>query len=157
MIKLSSWIVKTLSVLALITLAACAMVPSTGGASIATATSLPPAPTSAGTPEPAPTTAPDGSVVTLDNDQQTIHLKTGQRFLLNLGMDSYDWTVEIQDQSIVSRVIGITVVRGAQGVYEAKAPGTTVLQASGDPFCRQSQPPCMMPSRLFKVTLVVEQ
>ena len=57
---------------------------------------------------------------------------------------------------IVSRVIGITVVRGAQGVYVAHQPGSTQLTAAGDPVCRQSQPPCGAPSRLFQIQIVVQ-
>jgi hypothetical protein len=95
-------------------------------------------------------------VITPESAGKTYHLKVGDRFLVNLGMDMFDWNEEVADQNVVSRVIGITVIRGAQGVYEARAPGTTTLTATGDPLCRQSQPPCMMPSRMVSVTLVVE-
>ena len=93
--------------------------------------------------------------VTLDDMGKTIHLKVGDNFLLELG-DQYQWDVSISDQSVLDRVKGILVVKGAQGVYEALQPGTVTLEASGDPACRQSQPPCMMPSRLFELTVVVE-
>lgn len=109
------------------------------------------------TSQPLPTQAPGGEIViTADSSGQTIHLKVGQTFLVNLGMDILNWQVEIADPSIVSRVIGITTVRGAQGVYQARAPGTTTLTATGDPLCRQSVPACEMPSRIITVTLVVE-
>jgi hypothetical protein len=102
-------------------------------------------------------TAPAGQElnVTLANDGQTVKLKAGQRFLLNLGAD-YDWISTVADESIVSRVIGILVIRGAQGVYEAHAPGSTSLIATGNPTCLKSKPACAMPSRLFKVTITVE-
>ncbi len=101
-------------------------------------------------------TAPAGQElsVTLADDSKTIHLKVGQRFLLDLGED-YNWNPIVADQTIVSRVVGILVIRGAQGIYETDAPGTTTLMATGDPACRQSKPACAMPSRLFKVTIVV--
>lgn len=79
----------------------------------------------------------------------------GQSFLLNLG-DQYDWNINVADQTIVSRVKNIAVIRGAQGVYDAVKAGTTTLTAMGDPMCRQSKPACAMPSIFFEVTLVVE-
>lgn len=96
-----------------------------------------------------------GLSVTLADNNSTISLKPGDRFLLNLG-ESYTWSaVEIADQSIVSRVPGITVIRGAQGIYEAHQPGSTKLTATGDPACRQTTPPCAAPSILFSITINV--
>jgi hypothetical protein len=112
-------------------------------------------PTTTAVVETAPASGQELSV-TLADESKTIKLKVGQRFLLNLGSD-YDWTPTVADQSIVSRVLGITVIRGAQGVYEAHAPGATMLTASGDPTCRQSKPACSLPSRSFEVTIVVEK
>jgi hypothetical protein len=115
-----------------------------------------------GTPSPAtspiatPTPGePASQIVTLDNNGQTITLKIGERFLLKLG-EEYNWTVTVADPSIASRVVNITVVRDAQGVYEAHKSGSTTLTASGDPVCRQAQPPCGMPSILFEITMVVQ-
>jgi hypothetical protein len=106
---------------------------------------------------PDSTSVPDqGTNITLKDQGQTIQLKVGQRFLLYLGTDTYDWSVDIENQSVVSRVMGVMVIRGAQGLFEARSPGTTTLTATGDPLCRQSQPACAMPSILFHVTLVVE-
>lgn len=110
-------------------------------------------------PEP-PATAtvePDTAeqkTITLDNQDETIRLVVGERFLLNLG-EGYTWDVGVSDETVVSRVRNITVIRGAQGVYEALRPGTTTLSAVGDPACRQAKPPCGMPSTLFTITLVV--
>jgi hypothetical protein len=100
--------------------------------------------------------APDGSLtVTLADEGKTISLAVGDSFLLNLG-ETYNWDVTISDQSILSRVIGITVIRGAQGIYQAHQAGSVTLRASGDPQCRQSVPACGMPSRLFTVTVLVK-
>jgi photosystem II stability/assembly factor-like uncharacterized protein len=93
-------------------------------------------------------------VVSLKNDGTVIQLQPGERFLLKLGEDN-DWTVTVTDQSIVSRVAGILVVRGAQGVYEAHAAGSTTLTATGDPVCRQAQPPCASPTREFRLDIIV--
>jgi hypothetical protein len=78
----------------------------------------------------------------------------GDEFLLLLGTD-LDWTLAPIDQAIIQLVPGITVVRGAQGIFEAVGAGTTKLSATGDPPCRKVTPPCGAPSILFEVTLVV--
>ncbi|MFN2167673.1 MAG: S41 family peptidase, partial [Anaerolineae bacterium] len=101
-----------------------------------------------GSPEVAPQT------VTLDNDGEAITLRVGDTFLLKLG-EEYDWTVTVTDQTILSRMTNVMVVRGAQGLYEAQKPGMTTLTASGDPVCLQSQPPCAMPSRSFEIQVDV--
>jgi hypothetical protein len=93
--------------------------------------------------------------VTLDDDGGTIQMHAGDRFLLELGSD-YRWNVRVADQSVVSRVPNVTVVRGAQGIYEAHQPGQTELTATGDPECRFTQPPCGRPSRSFRVTVIVQ-
>jgi hypothetical protein len=82
-------------------------------------------------------------------------MKIGQSFLLKLG-ELYDWEVTVSDQNVVSRARNITVVRGAQGVYDALQAGTAKLTATGDPLCRQLTPACGMPSILFTVTVVVK-
>ncbi len=111
------------------------------------------------TPEPtlnAPgVPAGDAKIVTLDDEGKTIQMAVGESFLLKLG-EQYEWAVTVSDQSVVSRVKNIAVVRGAQGVYDTLQAGTATLTATGDPACRQSQPPCMMASRLFTVTIVVK-
>jgi hypothetical protein len=108
--------------------------------------------------QPSPTTIPqpDGSlIVTLDDQGKTLSMAVGDSFLLKLG-EAYNWDISISDQAVLSRVIGIAVIRGAQGVYQAHQAGTVFLSASGDPQCRQSQPPCGMPSMQFSVTITVK-
>lgn len=101
--------------------------------------------------------APPGGqtpTVTLEQDQETLHLQVGQRFLLALG-DDYVWEVTVDDPAVVSRVPNVAVVKGAQGLYEAHNAGSTTLSAVGDPLCRKAQPPCAAPTRLFRLELVV--
>ncbi len=93
--------------------------------------------------------------VTLADDGQTLRLHPGQRFLLNLG-EGYDWTVIPADPEIVSRVVNVQTIRGSQGLYEAHKPGRTTLTATGDPPCRKVKPPCTIPSRLFRLQVVVQ-
>ncbi len=113
------------------------------------------------TPGPAATSeatipAGGGQVVTLADQGKTIHLKVGESFLLKLGSDTYNWQVNISDQNVVSLVKGVMVIRGAQGLFEGRQPGTATLTATGDPQCRQSTPPCMLPSIMFQVNIVVD-
>ena len=108
----------------------------------------------AGTPTPFPTAPGTVRTVTLDDSGKTVDLRVGQRFLLALG-PGWDWSVAVSDPSVVSRVVNITVLQGAQGVYEAKRPGRTALSAVGDLPCRKSQPPCLAPSRVFEVEILV--
>ena len=115
-----------------------------------------------GTP-PAPTTGvgstpqavPAGGVTLSDNGEIFL-LHPGESFLLNLGMDTFDWTVTIDDQNILSMKRGVMVIRGAQGIYQADNPGQAVLSAVGDPLCRNSTPQCMSPSVLFTITVIVQ-
>ncbi len=100
---------------------------------------------------------PDGGNLTihLDDNGRVVSMRPGDTFLLDLGMDTYDWSVEIDNQAVLSRVPGVLVIRGAQGIYEAHTTGQATLTATGDPLCRQSAPPCAMPSMIFKITVNV--
>lgn len=106
------------------------------------------------TPIP-PQTGDGGLTITLADNGKTIGMKVGDTVLLKLGYE-YDWNITIADETIISRVKNIMVINGAQGVYQALKAGTTVMSISGDPACRASTPPCMMPSMLFQVTIVVK-
>lgn len=115
---------------------------------IATATATP-APTSTATP------GPSSRSVTLADNGSTIRMRPGDRVLLNLG-DTYQWSPTVDDQSALRRVVNITVIRGAQGVYEAVGVGPTDLSATGDLPCHSATPPCLAPSLLFRMHVIVE-
>jgi len=97
---------------------------------------------------------PSGKTVTRSDNQTNITLAVGDTFLVNLG-EGYDWKVAVVDQTIARRVVGIAVIRGAQGVYQTLKPGDTDLTATGDPVCRAAMPPCAAPSVSFEVHLIV--
>ncbi len=107
------------------------------------------------TPGPTVETLASPDTVTLDDDGATVTMHVGERFVLSLGDDIYDWNVEVTNDSVVGRVVNITVVRGAQGVYEARAAGEITLTATGDPQCRSATPACELPSRVFHIQVVV--
>lgn len=94
--------------------------------------------------------------VTLADNGQTLHLTVGHSFLLNLGA-KYNWTVTVDDQTILSREVNILVIRGAQSIYKALVPGETGLTANGDPACLQDSPPCLAPSQFFSIKVIVSQ
>jgi hypothetical protein len=102
-----------------------------------------------------PQTVPANGI-TLSDNGKTFLVHPGDSFLLNLGMDTFDWTVTIDNQNVISREKNVMPIRGAQGVYQATATGQAVLSAQGDPLCRNSTPACMMPSLLFRVTIIVQ-
>lgn len=114
------------------------IVPGSGGVVSSSATALP----------------ADG--VAFSENGKTFTMHVGESFLLNLGTDVYDWTVEVDHQDVLQRDMGVTVPQGAQGIYVAQAPGTVTLTANGDPLCLQSKPPCKMPSISFSIILIVE-
>jgi hypothetical protein len=93
-------------------------------------------------------------IVTLADSGKTLFLHRGESFLLKLG-EGFDWTIKIDNRSIVRRVPNVMVVRGAQGIYRAHNAGSTKLTAVGDPLCRKATPACAAPSRLFTLKIRV--
>src|SRR4051812_22764467 len=96
-------------------------------ASPATATTLPiqsggvqasvvPSETSTNAPIAGPSATPIASragtrQVTLADNGSTIQMTVGDSFLLFLG-EGFEWTVDVQKQGVVSRVVNIAVIRG---------------------------------------------
>ena len=107
------------------------------------------------------TTAPTGGqasnkTITLADNGKSITLNTGESFLLKLG-ESYNWNIVVDNQTVLSRMTNVMVVRGAQGIYEAHNPGQTTLTGVGDPLCLSAVPSCKMPSIHFQLGVVVMQ
>jgi len=102
---------------------------------------------------PSPTPLQGPQTITLADDGQTLQLHTGDRFTLQLG-ESYNWMPQVANPTIVRRLPQYAMIRGAQGIYQAMAPGTTRLAANGSAKCIQGQM-CSMLVRLFRLTIVV--
>ncbi|MBI5934668.1 MAG: hypothetical protein HY867_13260 [Chloroflexi bacterium] len=114
-------------------------------------------PESGGGPiEPLPANGGAAAIIKFEDNGRTFTYKVGDSFLLNLGAGIYDWEVTIDQQSVISLKMGVEVIDGVQGTFEALKTGTALLTAIGNPKCLKSNPPCMMPTVLFKVTLIVE-
>ena len=94
--------------------------------------------------------------ITLGDNGKIFTMNVGDSVLVNLGIDVYEWEVMVDNPDILRMKIGVMVIRGAQGIYDAIAPGATTLTASGNPLCLQSTPPCAMPSIFFTVTIIVQ-
>ena len=111
-------------------------------------------------PTPLPTTTPtsrpasDLRTITRADDGATVSVAVGAEVLVKLGTD-LEWSVQVTDPTVLARVRGVALVVGAQGLYAAAKAGTTLITAIGDAACRTAVPPCMVPSRLFSVTIVV--
>lgn len=99
-------------------------------------------------------TLKSGQTVTLADQGKVFDMAEGDSFLLKLG-DEYTWDISISDTNILRRVPNIAVVVGAQGIYRSYNPGTAFLTAIGDPVCRQSNPPCELPTIKFEITVNV--
>jgi hypothetical protein len=106
-------------------------------------------------PTPRPTSPPsDTRTITLADDGATVHVAIGARVLVKLGTDLV-WTVQVGDPAVLVPVRGVALVVGAQGLYTAAKAGSTLVTATGDAACRTAVPPCMVPTRLFSVTVIV--
>lgn len=83
-------------------------------------------------------------------------MTVGDTVALKLGEAPPEWEVTVTDEAVLSRVIGITVVRGAQGVWEAKAPGTATVRAVGWFPCQRHVPQCKIASPVWEATVLVQ-
>lgn len=96
----------------------------------------------------------ENKIVTIADNDGSITLKTGETFLLKLG-EGFDWDIKIDNQNVLSRVMNIMVVKGAQGVYAAHDSGTATITGTGNPICLTSNPPCKIHSIPFKLNVMV--
>ena len=117
---------------------------------------LPPIPEATETLSPGDNPFPKNDAITMEDNGKTFTMHVGDSVLLNLGIDTYEWEVSIDNPDILRTKIGVMVIRGAQGIYEALAPGATTITASGNPLCSQTRPACAMPSIFFSVTIIVK-
>lgn len=98
--------------------------------------------------------APSPSVaITRADDGKTIVLRVGDRFLLHLA-EEFNWIVAVSDASIVKRVAGGLVIRGAQGIYEAERAGEIDVTATGVLNCAPYQP-CPALATVFRAHISV--
>jgi len=92
--------------------------------------------------------------ITQADQGTTVNLVAGTQALLALD-SGHDWVVTVEDEAVLTPVVGAAVPPGAQGVYMASQPGQTTLTAVGEPLCRKAQPPCGAPTILFRALIAV--
>jgi hypothetical protein len=97
-----------------------------------------------------------GREITLDDSGKIIELKVGERVLVFLKKDSYQFTLDVSDPGRFAKIPDASIPAGAQGVFEARAAGSVLLSAVGELPCHRSNPPCLAPSLGFEVRLLVE-
>ncbi|MGI8689353.1 MAG: hypothetical protein ACR2M3_12330 [Thermomicrobiales bacterium] len=114
---------------------------------------IPATPIGAATVAPSAVGVPTVRTVTLADDGGTITLPTGTSFLLALGSD-FDWQVQIADAAIVSPYPNAVIPPDTQGIFTATQQGQTTLTATGNPKCFSATPPCLAPSRGFRIQIV---
>lgn len=102
-----------------------------------------------------PTPLTGAKVVTLSDNRQTLYLHPGDTFTLRLP-SLYDWHLSPTGNQILILDSNQATTQGIEAVYKAIAPGNTIITASGDPGCRKSKPPCMLPSISFSLTVIVQ-
>jgi hypothetical protein len=107
------------------------------------------------TPPPTPQGVPGSTLtVTLADNGKTITLQVGQEFLLYLTLSQMQWDVTIENQDVVSRVMNLMPINGAQGIFKANKPGQTNLSAVGTMVCPAGQM-CPMLAMGFHIIIVV--
>jgi hypothetical protein len=96
-----------------------------------------------------------GRVITLDDAAEPITLRVGDRFLLFLLKDAYEFTPVVLDEAILRKVIDVEIP-GSQGVFEALRTGNTKLSATGELPCAKLMPACLAPAINVEFTVIVE-
>ena len=145
-----------LSCLLTLMLVGCAPLASTqpGGEPSATAGLVPQVSTSlpgGETPEPTEGLAKPVDVV-LKLEPGTATMRVGD--LVGLRLDEgYVWTLTVADERVFAQ---LEYELDGWRRFAALAAGSTTLTVQGDPLCLTAKPPCMAPSRLVEIEIIVE-
>jgi hypothetical protein len=84
---------------------------------------------------------------------QTLELQVGASFELPLSA-GMAWTVHIGDEHIIAPAPDATK-RHPPGPFQALAPGTTMIVATGNPTCLKSHPARLRPSLTISFKVIV--
>jgi hypothetical protein len=98
-----------------------------------------------------------GKTILFDDLGKTITLSVGEKVMLLLKRDNFEWMPSVQDPAILLKVEDPTLVPGAQGIYQAQRTGKTALNAVGELPCSKLKPPCLAaPAIQFTADIVVQ-
>ena len=103
-------------------------------------------------------TAQPQLVVTNADNGKSYSLHRGDTLEVRLSGGTYHWSPPMSSNEAVLRRTAVatgTTDGGAWASFLAVADGQADVTSTGDPPCRQSTPPCMAPSQLFRVSLRV--
>ena len=114
------------------------------------------------TPPPHPTTtsAPlpgQGRTVTVTeaDSGKSYTLHRGDHLVVQLQGNSYEWTEPASSNDAVLHRTSGSSGTTATATFSATGDGKADVTSTGDAPCRKSTPPCMVPSRLFQVSVTV--
>ena len=103
------------------------------------------------TPEPIEGLAKPVDVV-LKLEPGTATMRVGD--LVGLRLDEgYVWTLTVADERVFAQ---LEYELDGWRRFAALAAGSTTLTVQGDPLCLTARPPCMAPSRLVEIEIIVE-
>ena len=89
--------------------------------------------------------------VTSSQNNQTLAVQVGDCIVLELSGPYSTWSVQVANPAILSEVQPAS--GNSQGTYQSTATGQTMLTATSNPPC---YPLCLVPSVLFRLTVVVQ-
>jgi hypothetical protein len=108
-------------------------------------------------PAGGPPLTPDASgtlVYTFDDRERQAVLGVGDTLVLSL-KSTHEWTIAGGDP-VLSQAGVSSDADGQKFTYKAIKQGQVRLQATGDPPCRKSNPPCGAPSYFLEVEVIVK-
>lgn len=108
------------------------------------------------------TTSPpaDGDTVTVtqDDNGKTVTLRRGQHLVVTLDDSAWEWSSPDTDSASVLERTAVSANPSSTHVtaaFDAKSAGQAHVSASKDAPCRRAQPPCMVPTYLWQITVNV--
>jgi hypothetical protein len=139
-----------------------ATIPPSGTAVAPPASVVHPPPTTRPAPAATTTTAPapadDTVTVTAADNGKTFTLRRGQHLVVSLSESGWIWSDPDTDNAAVLKRTAVSANPSSDHVtasFDALTAGQAHVSASKDAPCRQSQPPCMVPTYLWQVTINV--
>ena len=144
------------------TTAARSSVSPSGSGHASPASTVIPSPTSTTLPHTSTTTTPpstgDTVSVTQADDGKTFTLRRGQHLVVTLDDPSWQWSEPDTDKPSVLARTAVSANPSSTHVtasFDAEGAGQAHVSASKDAPCRNAQPPCMVPTYLWQITVNV--
>jgi len=106
----------------------------------------------------APPATSDTVTVTQDDNGKTVTLRAGQHLVVSLTDASWQWSEPDTDNGSVLTRTAVSANPSSSHVtasFDAKKAGQAHVSATKDAPCRTSQPPCMVPTYMWQVTVNV--